>query len=110
MDHAKVAFLILSDDPDRVIPGLIMAGRMKESRGTNVRVLFYGPGIKLASDGRVDQQIDDLAKLEIKVAACSNLAISYGVETSLQERPIELLSAGAEVERFVIEGFTVLSF
>lgn len=110
MDQAKVAFLILSDDPNRVVPGLIMAARMKENRGSDVRVLFFGPGIKLAADGLIDQQIEDLAKLEIKVAACSNLATSYGVEASMQERPIELLSAGAEVERFAIEGFTVLSF
>jgi hypothetical protein len=30
---AKIAFLILSDDPARAIPGLVMATRLKENRG-----------------------------------------------------------------------------
>lgn len=110
MTQAKVAFLILSDDPNRVIPGLTMAASMKENRGSDVRVLFFGLGVKLAAAGRIDQQIEALAKVGVKTAACSNNVAAYGVEAAMQTRPIELLAAGAEVERFALEGFTVLSF
>lgn len=110
MTQAKVAFLILSDDPNRAIPGLTMAARMKENRDSDVSVLFFGPGVKLAADDRIHQQIEDLANLGIRTSACSNQVTAFGIETAMQARPIELLSAGAEVERFALEGFTVLSF
>lgn len=41
---AKVAFLILTDSPERGIPGLVMASRLKMNRGADVRVLFSAPG------------------------------------------------------------------
>jgi len=37
---AKVAFVILSDDPARTLPGLVMTARMKVARGADEPVLF----------------------------------------------------------------------
>ena len=57
---AKVAFLILSDDPGRALPGLVMAARMKANRGADVRVLFFGPGVKLVASGAADEHLHTL--------------------------------------------------
>ncbi|MBT1004390.1 DsrE family protein [Paenarthrobacter sp. DKR-5] len=107
---AKVAFLILTDSPDRGIPGLVMASRLKMNRGADVRVLFFGPGVKLAGSGAADQQLADLIDSGVKPTACSGQVEQFGLAEEFASRPIELLAAGAEVEAYAREGFTVLSF
>lgn len=109
-DPARVAFLILSDDPDRAIPGLVMAARMKTNRGADVRVLFFGPGVKLAASGAVDEQLEALVSAGIDAKACSANVEQYGLVEQIGARPLELLAAGAEVEEYAREGYTVLSF
>lgn len=108
--QAKLAFMILSDDPARAIPGLVMATRLKQNRNHDVRVLFFGPGVKLASSGAIDAQIDGLREADIFPKACSANVASYGIEAEMSTRPIELLAAGAEVAEFHQLGYTVLSF
>lgn len=110
MASAKVAFLILSNDPAKVIPGLTMAHRLKENRGAEVRVLFFAQGIQLAASGTLDEAIKALVESGISPKACTALVDQYGLNEEYAVRPIELLSAGAEVELFSKEGFTVLSF
>jgi len=107
---AKIAFLILSDDPARAVPGLVMATRLKENRGADVRVLFFGPGVKLAGSGAVDEHLTGLRSAGIGPKACKANVEQYGIADKIQSRPIELLAAGAEVEEFAREGYTVLSF
>ena len=107
---AKVAFLILSDDPARALPGLVMATRMKENRGADVRVLFFGPGVKLAASGDVDEQLHALRQAAIVPKACRANVEQYGLSDAVEARPLELLAAGAEVEEFARLGYTVLSF
>lgn len=107
---AKVAFLILSDDPARAVPGLVMATRMKENRGADVRVLFFGPGVKLAASGAVDEQLQALRHAGVLPKACRANVEQYGVAAAVEARPLELLAAGAEVEEFARRGYTVLSF
>lgn len=108
--QAKVAFLILSDEPARAIPGLVMAKRLSELRHDDVRVLFFGPGVKLAASGAIDEQIAGLREANILPKACKANVESYGIQDEMDKRPIELLSAGAEVEEFHHQGYTVLSF
>lgn len=107
---AKLAFLILSDDPARAVPGLVMAQRMRQNRNADVQVLFFGPGVKLASSGAVDDQLDGLQVAGISSKACSANVAQYGVAEQIAPRPIELLPAGAEIERFARENYTILSF
>jgi len=107
---ARVAFLILSDDPARAIPGLVMATRMKANRGADVRVLFFGPGVKLAANGMADDQLRALQAAGIGAKACSANVEQYGLERAIEARPVELLAAGAEVEFYAQQGYTVLSF
>ena len=106
----KIAFLILSDDPARAIPGLVMATRLKANRGADVRVLFFGPGVRLAASGSLDEQIAGLGAAGVVLKACSANVESYGLEVEMAKRPIELLSAGAEVMEFHELGYSVLSF
>lgn len=106
----KVAFLILSDDVKRAAPGLVMATRLKMNRGADVRVLFFGPGVMLASSGAIDDQLKALREAGLAPAACTANADQYGVRAEIEARPIELLAAGAEVEEFARQGYTVLSF
>ncbi len=107
---AKLAFLILSDDPARAIPGLVMASRLKQNRGADVRVLFFGPGVKLAASGAVDEQVKVLQEVGVLPKACRANVEQYGISDEIAARPIELLAAGAEVEEFHQLGYTVLSF
>jgi len=107
---AKVAFLILSDDPARALPGLVMAARMKANRGADVRVLFFGPGVKLVASGAADEQLDALRAAGIGAKACSANVEHYGLGEEIAARPVELLAAGAEVEEYARQGYTVLSF
>ncbi len=107
---AKVAFLVLSDDPARAVPGLVMASRMKANRGADVRVLFFGPGVRLAASGAVDEQLQALREAGVLPKACTANVEQYGVGDQIGARPIELLAAGAEVEEFHRMGYTVLSF
>lgn len=110
IDPVKVAFLILSDDPARALPGLVMASRMKANRGVDVRVLFFGPGVKLAASGVADEQLRTLSDAGIVPKACTANVEQYGVGPQIEARPLELLSAGAEVEELARLGYTVLSF
>lgn len=107
---ARVAFMIISEDPARAVPGLVMATRMKMNRDADVRVLFFGPGVRLAASGTIDEQLRDLRDAGIAPKACSANVESYGVAVEVAARPIELLSAGAEVEEFARMGYTVISF
>ncbi len=110
MSQAKIAFLILSDDPARAIPGLVMAQRLKENRDDDVRVLFFGRGVYLAAGGAVDEQIKALADAGVLPKACRANVEQYGVQEAIAARQLELLAAGAEVEEFHHLGYTVLSF
>ncbi len=110
MAGAKVAFLILSNDPARVLPGLTMARRLKENRGAEVRVLFFAQGVRLAASGALDDAMKGLVESGVSPKSCSALVEQYGLKEEYSVRPIELLAAGAEVESFAAEGFTVLSF
>ncbi len=109
-EAAKVAFLILSDDRERALPGLVMASRMKQNRGAEVRVLFFGPGVRLAASGAVDEQLAELSAAAVRPAACSANVEHYGLADEISARPIGLVAAGGEVEDFARQGFTVLSF
>ncbi|MHB1504246.1 MAG: DsrE family protein [Acidimicrobiales bacterium] len=107
---AKLAFMILSDDPARAIPGLIMATRLRTNRQADVRVLFFGPGVKLAASGAVDEQLAGLREAGIGPKACVANVEQYGLADEIGARPVDLLPAGAEVEQFAQEGYTVISF
>ena len=107
---AKVAFLILSDDPARAVPGLVMAARMRANRGADVRLLFFGPGVKLAASGDVDEQLEALRAAGVGAKACAANVEQYGLAEEVGTRALELLAAGAEVEEYAREGYTVLSF
>ncbi len=105
-----MAFLIISDDPDKVLPGLVMARRLKENRDADVRVLFFGLGVKTAVGGPLDEAVKGLAEAGISPKACSALVDQYDLSSDYSARPIELLAAGAEVEAWAANGYTVLSF
>ncbi len=107
---AKVAFVILSDDPARAIPGLVLAGRMKENRGADVRLLFFGPGVRLAASGEADEHLATLRRVGVVPTACQANVAQYELDEQIGARPIELLAAGAEIESYALEGYTVVSF
>ncbi len=108
--QAKIAFLILSEDPGRAIPGLVMASRLKENRGDDVRVMFFGPGVKLAASGKVDAQLEVLRNAGVLPKACRGNVEQFNLEAEIADKPVELLAAGAEIQEYHHLGYTVLSF
>ncbi len=109
-EQAKIAFLVLSEDPARAVPGLVMASRLKENRGADVRVMFFGPGVRLAASGKVDEQINVLRNVGVLPKACRANVEQFNLQTEMAERPIDLLAAGAEIEEYHRLGYTVVSF
>ncbi len=106
----KIAFMILSGDADRAGPGLTMAYRMKTNRNADIRVLFFGPGVKLAAGGQVDHEIKQLEGAGVIPRACVHNAETFGVDGQIRELGIELTRASGDIASFHEEGFTVLSF
>jgi hypothetical protein len=82
--------MIISDDPARAIPGMVMATRMKVHRNA-------GPSVKLAASGQIDDQLSELESAGIGTKACLANVEQYGVADEIGTRPLELLAAGAEV-------------
>ncbi len=110
MTQAKLAFLIISDDANKVLPGLVMARRLKENRDADVRVLFFGQGVKLAGTPAIDEPVKGLTEVGIMPKACITQVEQFGLKSEYSTRPFELLPAGAEVEAWAQGGYTVLSF
>lgn len=87
-----------------------MAARMKANRDADVRVLFFGPGVKPAASSAADEQIAALVAAGVVAKACCANVEQYGIVEEISVRPLELLAAGAEVEEYARQGYTVLSF
>ncbi len=76
---ARVAFMIISDDHERAVPGPVMATPMKVNHDADVRELFFGPGVRLSASGTVDATLADLRDAGISARACSTNVENYGV-------------------------------
>ena len=107
---AMTAFMIIRDDPTRADPGIAMTTRMKMDRGVDVRVLFFGPSIKLAAIGQIDSQLADLRDDGIGATACRTNIEQYEVTKEIGVRRLKLLPMSAEVESFAREGSAVVTF
>lgn len=107
---AKTAFMIISDDPTRAVPGIVMTTRMKMNRGVDIRVLFFGPSIKLAASDQIDSQLADSRDAGIGATACRTNVEQYEVTEEIGVRRLKLLPTSAEVESFAREGCTVVTF
>ena len=107
----KLLVVIVSDDVKASI-GLRMAARMVE-RGTlaDVRVLFFGPSERLLADPPTELR-DSLAVVRRKAAplACRAVADQLGVTRRLEEAGTEMVPAGQEVERRMLDGYEIMTF
>lgn len=61
-------------------------------------------------DASADEQLQALRDAGIGPTACSANVEQYGVASEMAQRPVSLVAAGAGVEAFSREGFTVLTF
>ena len=107
----KLLVVIVSDDVKASI-GARMASRMVE-RGAlaDVRVLFFGPSERLLADPPADLR-ESLATVRRKGAplACRAVADQLGVTRRLEEAGAELVPAGQEIERRMLDGYEIVTF
>jgi len=107
----KLLVVVVSEDA-RATVGLRMASRMVE-RGTlaDVRVLFFGPGERLLADPP-EAMRGSLETLRRRAApmACRAVAQEMGVLDRLEQNGTELVPAGQEIERRMLDGYEVMTF
>ncbi len=107
----KLLVVLVSEDARATI-GLRMASRMVE-RGTlaDVRVLFFGPGERLLADPP-EAMREPLQILGRQAApmACRAVAQEMGILDRLEQNGTELVPAGQEIERRMLDGYEVMTF
>ncbi len=110
---AKIAFWITAG-PDQVakaMSGLRLAERLKITRGQDVKVYLFGPGVALA-DGSVPEVTEALAALragEVEVQACPNNVAQLGLDGAVIEgHGVGLRPAGEVLVELVEEGYQVI--
>lgn len=107
----KLLVVIVSAD-EKAVVGARMASRMVQ-RGTlaDVRVLFFGPSERLLAEPPA-AIADALATLPASAPpmACRAVATELGMADRLQAAGLELVQAGQEVERRMLDGYQVMTF
>ena len=107
----KLLVVIVSDDVKASI-GVRMASRMVE-RGTlaDVRVLFFGPSERLLADPPADlAEPLEIVRRKGAPLACRAVAEQFGVLQRLERAGTELVPAGQEIERRMLEGYEIMTF
>lgn len=77
---------------------------------TDVRALFFGPGVRLAASRMSDDSWSALQAAGICGKACLANAEQCGLERAIEARPVDLLGTEPEVELHAQQGYTLLSF
>lgn len=107
----KLLVVIVSAD-EKATFGARMASRMVQ-RGTlaDVRVLFFGPSERLLAEPPA-ALADSLATLRASAPpmACRAVAAEMGIAERLETGGIELVQAGQEVERRMLDGYQLMTF
>ncbi|MDA8203940.1 MAG: hypothetical protein M0Z49_14500 [Chloroflexi bacterium] len=107
----KLLVVIVSDDAKAIV-GVRMASRMVE-RGSldDVRVLFFGPSERLLADPPEPIR-DALGTLRRQAApmACRFVAQEMQIAQPLEQAGTELVAAGEEIERRMLEGYQLMTF
>lgn len=107
----KLLVVIVSDDAKATV-GARMAARMVE-RGalSDVRVLFFGPSERLLAEpsDALRESLDTLRR-QAPPLACRFVAQEMGVAETLERGGAELVPAGQEIERRMLDGYQVMTF
>lgn len=111
---AKLAFWITAGPEleDKALAGVVLAGRLKQNRGQDVEVYFFGPGVKLAgqASGRMKEALDALAEAKVPAGVCPFNAEQYGVTDELASNGYRMEPAGEALVRLVEEGYAVVGY
>jgi hypothetical protein len=111
---AKLLFWVTSgaDQEEKVVANLRLALRLKTVRQQEVRVFFYGPGLRLAESGdeTVRAAIAELHHQAVRMQACPNNAKLLNVnELKISGQGIAFQSAGEVLSQLVEEGYQVIT-
>jgi hypothetical protein len=110
---AKIAFWITAgpDQAAKAMSGLRLAQRLKATRGQDVRVYLFGPGVALAEGKNpdVDQVLKDLRESEVEVQACpANVAQMNLDEQVIVAHGVGLRPAGEVLVELVEDGYQIV--
>lgn len=111
---AKLAFWITAgpDLSDKALAGIILATRLKQHRGQDVEVYFFGPGVQLAgkAEGRVHEALQGLMGAGVPAGVCPANADQYGVTDALNASGFAMEPAGEALIRLVENGYQVVGY
>jgi hypothetical protein len=111
---AKIAFWITAgpDQPDKALAGIRLAQRMKDHRGQDMEVYFFGPGIKLLGDPPppVKAALEDLFQSKAPVGICPANAEQLGIKDELAAQGYRMEPAGEALIRLVEAGYQVVGY
>ncbi len=107
----KLLVVIVSDDAKAEV-GVRMASRMIE-RGTlnDVRLLFFGPSERLLAEPPAPlRDLLEAVRRQSAPMACRFIAQEMDIVQPLEQAGTELVAAGQEIERRMLEGYQVMTF
>ena len=111
---AKLAFWITAG-PEleaKAISGIVLGSRLKKTRGQDVEVYFFGPGVKLVGEPSeaVREALAMLRDADVHGGYCPFNAQQYGVETAVAGAGLHGEPAGEALVRLVEEGYQVVGY
>ncbi len=111
---AKIAFWITAgpDQSDKALAGIRLAQRMKDHRGQDMEVYFFGPGVKLLGDPppAVKSALDDLFASGSPIGICPANAEQFGIKDDLAVQGYRMEPAGEALMRLVESGYHVVGY
>jgi hypothetical protein len=110
---AKIAFWITAgpDQAAKAMSGLRLAERLKTTRGQDVKVYLFGPGVALGQSDipEVVKALEDLRVGEVGVQACPANVEQLGLDrAAIEAHGIGLRPAGEVLVELVEEGYQIV--
>lgn len=75
-----------------------------------VRLVVWGPSAKLlATDGELQEELEELKRAGVELQACKSCADQYGVSERLADLGVEVIHIGTQMTSYLKGDWTVLS-
>ncbi|MCI0182998.1 MAG: DsrE family protein [Acidibacillus sp.] len=111
---AKLAFWITAGPEleEKALSGIILASRLKQNRGQDVEVYFFGPGVKLvgSESERVKGALAMLQEAKVHGGFCPFNAQQYEVETAVSAAGLHGEQAGEALIRLAESGYQIIGY
>jgi hypothetical protein len=108
----KLAILWTSQDKEVAQKMVFMYAKNSKLRDwwSQVRLIVWGPSAKLlATDGELQEELEELKQAGVELQACKACADQYGVSERLADLGIEVIFMGLPLTNYLKGDWAVLS-